>query len=84
MNVDINCYGGPIKSPNIDRLAESGIKFNNAYVQQPVCAASRASFLTGLRPNSTGVDYPYSQYFLEEVMPRHGTISDFLPAMATM
>ena len=77
MNVDINCYGGPAKSPNIDQLAKSGIKFNNAYVQQPVCAASRASFLTGLRPNSTGVDYPYSHYFLEEVMPRHGTISGF-------
>ena len=77
MNVDINCYGGPIKSPNIDQLAQGGIKFNNAYVQQPVCAASRASFLTGLRPNSTGVDYPYSHYFLEEVMPRHGTITRF-------
>ena len=77
MNVDINCYGGPIKSPNIDRLAESGIQFNHAYVQQPVCAASRASFLTGLRPNTTGVDYPYSYYFLEEVMPRHGTVSRF-------
>jgi iduronate 2-sulfatase len=77
MNVDIHCYGGPVKSPNIDQLAEQGIKFDNAYVQQPVCAASRASFLTGLRPNTTGVDYPYSYYFLEEVMPRHGTISRF-------
>lgn len=77
MNVDINCYGGPIKSPNIDQLAMGGIKFNNAYVQQPVCAASRASFLTGLRPNSTGVDYPYSHFFLEEIMPKHGTISRF-------
>jgi arylsulfatase A-like enzyme len=77
MNVDINCYGGPIRSPHIDQLAQSGIKFNNAYVQQPVCAASRASFLTGLRPNTTGVDYPYSHYFIEEVMPRFGTISRF-------
>ena len=77
MNVDVNCYGGPIKSPHIDQLAASGIKFNHAYVQQPVCAASRASFLTGLRPNSTGVDYPYSHYFLDEVMPKHGTISRY-------
>ena len=77
MNVDVNCYGGPIKSPRIDQLAASGIKFNHAYVQQPVCAASRASFLTGLRPNSTGVDYPYSHYFLDEVMPKHGTISRY-------
>lgn len=77
MNVDVNCYGGPVKSPHIDRLAAGGIKFNNAYVQQPVCAASRASFLTGLRPNSTGVDYPYSHYFVDEVMAKHGTISRF-------
>jgi len=77
MNVDVNCYGGPVKSPNIDRLAASGIQFNKAYVQQPVCAASRASFLTGLRPNSTGVDYPYSHYFVEEIMPKYGTLSRF-------
>lgn len=77
MNVDIGCYGGPIKSPCINRLADSGIRFDHAYVQQPVCAASRASFLTGLRPNATGVDYPYSHYFLEEVMPTYGTISRF-------
>ncbi len=77
MNVDINCYGGPIQSPHIDRLAAGGIQFNNAYVQQPVCAASRASFLTGLRPNTTGTDYPYSYYFVEEILPQYGTISRF-------
>ncbi len=77
MNADINCYDGPIVSPNIDELARGGIKFRQAYVQQPVCAASRASFLTGLRPNSTGVDYPYSHYFIDEIMPTHGTISRF-------
>jgi iduronate 2-sulfatase len=77
MNVDIHCYGGPIISPNIDRLAEGGILFSNAYVQQPVCAASRASFLTGLRPNTTGTDYPYSCYFVDELLPARGTISRF-------
>ena len=77
MNVDIHCYGGPIESPHIDRLAKSGILFKNAYVQQPVCAASRASFLTGLRPNTTGVNYPYSYYFVEEVLPERGTFSRF-------
>lgn len=77
MNVDIQCYGGEILSPRIDQLAGSGVKFNKAYVQQPVCAASRASFLTGLRPNTTGVDYPYSYYFLEEIMPKYGTMTRF-------
>jgi iduronate 2-sulfatase len=77
MNADINSYDGPIISPNIDELAQSGIMFRHAYVQQPVCAASRASFLTGLRPNSTGVDYPYSHYFMDEILPTYGTISRF-------
>ena len=77
LNTDISANGGPIKTPNIDKLALSGMQFTRAYVQQPVCAASRASFLTGLRPNTTGVDYPYSYYFVEELLPKHGIISDF-------
>lgn len=77
MNVDLQSYGGPVVSPHIDQLAAGGIQFNKAYVQQPVCAASRASFLTGLRPNSTGVDYPYSHYFMDEILPGRGTISRF-------
>ncbi|MBR9998718.1 MAG: sulfatase [Cyclobacteriaceae bacterium] len=63
-----------IQSPNMDRLASRGIVFTNAYVQQAVCAASRASFLTGLHPESTGVEYPYSYYFIEEVIPKYNTI----------
>ncbi len=44
-------YGHPdIKSPNIDRLAADGLLFNHAYCNIPVCGASRASILTGLRP----------------------------------
>jgi len=77
LNADISSEGGPIKTPNIDRLASSGIQFTRAYVQQPVCAASRASFLTGLRPNTAGVDYPYSYYFVDELLPKVGIISDF-------
>ncbi|MFV1883249.1 MAG: sulfatase [Balneola sp.] len=77
LNADITSYGGPIKTPYLDELAAGGAKFTRAYVQQPVCSASRASILAGLRPSSVGVDYPYSYYFMEEILPKHGIISDF-------
>lgn len=48
---ELNCYGRKhIVSPNIDKLAASGTMFTNAYCNVPVCGASRASVLTGLRP----------------------------------
>ena len=47
----LNCYGqSQMISPNIDRLAKQGLLFNRSYCQVPVCGASRASLLTGLRP----------------------------------
>ena len=52
----VGCYGNPaVKTPNIDRLAQRGVRFERAYVQYPVCNASRTSFLTGLRAEQTGV-----------------------------
>jgi arylsulfatase A-like enzyme len=48
---ELGCYDHAwIKSPNIDRLAESGTVFNRAYCQVTTCGASRASLLTSLRP----------------------------------
>jgi len=44
----LGCAGNPIiKTPNIDRLAASGVRFENAFCTSPICAASRASYLTG-------------------------------------
>jgi N-sulfoglucosamine sulfohydrolase len=44
----LGCYGDPvIKTPNIDRLSESGIRFTNAYCSAPSCTPARASMLTG-------------------------------------
>lgn len=44
-----------IKSPNLDRLAKSGITFKRAYCQQAVCSPSRSSLMTGTRPDTTKV-----------------------------
>lgn len=53
---ELGAYGvGAAFTPNMDRLAEKGIKFDNAFCQYPVCNPSRASFLTGLRPDELGI-----------------------------
>ncbi|MBI9072970.1 MAG: sulfatase [Melioribacteraceae bacterium] len=53
---NIGCFGDDIAiTPNIDRLAEQGTVFANNHCQQAVCAPSRASLLTGLRPDRTEV-----------------------------
>ena len=45
----------PIRTPNIDRLAQRGLLFTRAYCGSPACNPSRVSMLTGLRPSTTGM-----------------------------
>jgi len=52
----LGCYGNTlIKTPNIDRLAKMATVFNSNYCQQAVCGPTRASIMTGKRPDNTGV-----------------------------
>lgn len=65
---DLSCYGHPeIQTPNLDELANGGIRFTDCYASAPMCSPSRAGLMTGRNPYRTGVyDWiaPDSSHFL--------------------
>lgn len=74
LNCDLSCYGHPmVHSPNIDRLAGRGVRFENAYCQYPLCGPSRASFMAGLYPDQTLIQR--NAIYLREHLPNVTTIS---------
>ncbi|MCA9053371.1 MAG: sulfatase [Planctomycetaceae bacterium] len=65
---ELGCYGSPIAvTPNLDALAADGLLFNRAYCQQAICRPSRASLMTGTRPETTGLFHNYVS--LRELQP---------------
>ncbi|OEJ99421.1 iduronate-2-sulfatase [Flavivirga aquatica] len=60
---ELGCYGSNVAvSPNLDKLASQGLLFNKAYCQQAICGPSRASLLTGIRPETSGVYHNYIKF----------------------
>ncbi|MBC3759187.1 sulfatase [Hyunsoonleella sp. SJ7] len=60
---ELGCYGSEIAiSPNLDKLASQGLLFEKAYCQQAICGPSRASLLTGIRPETSGVFHNYIKF----------------------
>ena len=61
----LGCYGGQVPTPNIDRIAREGVRFDNAVCPTPFCSPTRASIVTGQYPHAHGIvtnvnrrDYP--------------------------
>jgi arylsulfatase A-like enzyme len=55
---DLGCYGGKdIRTPNLDRLAEQGVRLTDFYASSPICTPTRASLITGRYPQRFGFDW---------------------------
>ncbi len=69
---DMGCSGNPqVKTPNLDRMAESGVRFVNGTTNMPVCTPARASLLTGRYAQSTGVFLNDIQMSIDEITIAH-------------
>jgi len=73
---ELGCYGSPaVKSPHLDQFAGGALLFNRAYCQEAICSPSRASLLTGTRPDTNGLIHNYIEFGEVDTalttLPRH-------------
>jgi N-sulfoglucosamine sulfohydrolase len=55
---DLSCYGTPaVETPNLDKLADQGVRFTNAFTTSPVCSTSRSAMITGMHQSSIGAHH---------------------------
>lgn len=79
---DLNDYEGAfgghpqVKTPNIDRLAKSGVIFTNAHSNCPVCSPSRNSLFTGVYPHKSG-DFGWTPHFKQPVLKNNKTMVEY-------
>ncbi|WP_157638272.1 sulfatase [Flexithrix dorotheae] len=73
---ELGCYGSEIAvTPNLDKLAGNGLLFERAYCQQAICSPSRASLMTGSRPETTTIIENYT--YFRDVKPDIKTIPQY-------
>jgi arylsulfatase A len=65
---DIGCYGGPVKTPTLDRLAAGGVRFTDFYAGAPICGPSRAVLITGRHHARGGI---YSNVLFDDFQSGH-------------
>lgn len=77
---ELGCYGGSVKTPNIDSLATKGLRCTDGYAAFPVCSPSRAALLTGRYPQRFGPTYEdYFGHGAPELDPvKHVTIAQLM------
>ncbi len=81
LNTRVGAWGAPVRTPSIDRLAARGVRFDLAYAPAAMCSPSRASFLTGWRPERTRVwnnqdpQRPAGAVPLQEHFAAHGAVT---------
>ena len=76
---DLGCYGAVgFETPNIDRLADEGMRFTNFYVSEAVCSASRSALLTGCYAQRVGIRGALSPFSMTGLNREEETIASIL------